>query len=59
VNFGTIVNEFTIDDPGAYSRPVELRFTAAHVRPDIDLMEFICHEDNQYGIAGGFSPAQR
>jgi len=21
-------------------------------------MEFICLEDNQYGIAGGFSPAQ-
>ena len=58
VNFGTIVNEFTIDDPGAYSRPVELRFTAAHVRPDIDLLEFICNEDNQYGIAGGFTPAQ-
>jgi hypothetical protein len=58
VNYGTIVNEFTIDDPGAYSRPVELHFTAAHVRPDIDLMEFICNEDNQYGIAGGFTPAQ-
>jgi hypothetical protein len=58
LNFGTIINEFTIDDPGAYSRPVELRFTAAHVRPDIDLMEFICNEDNQYGIAGGFTPAQ-
>ena len=58
LNFGTIVNDFTIDDPGAYSRPVQLRFTATHVRPDIDLMEFICNEDNQYGIAGGFSPAQ-
>jgi hypothetical protein len=58
LNFGTIVNDFTIDDPGAYSRPVQLRFTAMHVRPDIDLMEFICNEDNQYGIAGGFTPAQ-
>ena len=57
-NFGTIVNEFTIDDPGAYSRPVQLHFTATHVRPDIDLLEFICNEDNQYGIAGGFTPGQ-
>ena len=48
LNFGTIVNDFTIDDPGAYSRPVQLRFTATRVRPDVDLMEFICNEDNQY-----------
>jgi hypothetical protein len=58
INYGTLVNDFTIDDPGAYSRPVQLRFTARHVRPDVDLMEFICNEDNQYGLAGGFNPAQ-
>jgi hypothetical protein len=37
---------------------VQLRFTATHIRPDLDLMEFICLEDNQYGVAGGFTPAQ-
>ena len=58
INFGTLINEFTLDDPGAYSRPVQLTFTATHVRPDVDLMEFICLEDNQYGLAGGFTPAQ-
>ena len=58
INYGTLINDFTLDDPGAYSRPVQLRFTARHVRPDVDLMEFICLEDNQYGIAGGFTPAQ-
>jgi hypothetical protein len=26
------------------------------VRPDIELSEFICLENNQYGIAGGFRP---
>jgi hypothetical protein len=26
------------------------------MRPGIDLMEFICLEDNEYGIAGGFVP---
>ena len=57
-NFGTLINDFTLIDPGAYSRPVQLRFTATHIRPDLDLMEFICLEDNQYGIAGGFQPAQ-
>ena len=58
INYGTLINDFTLDDPGAYSRPVQLRFTARHVRPDVDLMEFISLEDNQYGIAGGFTPAQ-
>jgi hypothetical protein len=58
VNYGTLVNDFTLDDPGVYSRPVQLKFTARHVRPGLDLMEFICNEDNQYGLAGGFSPAQ-
>jgi hypothetical protein len=58
INFGTMINEFTVDDPGAFSRPVYLRFTATHIRPDLDLMEFICLEDNQYGVAGGFTPAQ-
>ena len=58
INFGTLINDFTLDDPGAFSRPVQLRFTATHIRPDLDMMEFICLEDNQYGVAGGFTPAQ-
>jgi hypothetical protein len=53
-NYGTLVNEFTIDDPGAFSRTVQLKFTARLVREDVDLMEFICNEDNQAGIAGGY-----
>jgi hypothetical protein len=57
MNFGTMTNDFTLDDPGAFSRPLQLKFTATHIRPDLDLMEFICLEDNQYGIAGGFIPA--
>jgi hypothetical protein len=31
-----------------------LKFTARLVREDVDLMEFICNEDNQAGIAGGY-----
>ena len=54
INFGTLVHDFTIDDPGAFSRPVKLKFTATHVAPGIELMEYICTEDNQYGQAGGF-----
>ena len=57
INFGSMVNDLTLEDPGALSRPVNLKFTATHIRPDLDLMEFICLEDNQYGQAGGFQPA--
>ena len=54
INFGTLVNDFTLDDPGAFSRPVQLKFTAYMIRQDLDVMEFICGENNQAGIAGGF-----
>jgi hypothetical protein len=57
INFGRMVHEFTIDDPGAFSKPVTLTFTASLVRPGLkvggDLMEYICLEDNQYGAAAG------
>ncbi len=56
INYGTLVNEMTIEDPGAFSRPVRLKFTAKLMRPDLDLMEFICLENNQVGLAGGYVP---
>jgi hypothetical protein len=61
LNYGTIANEVTLEDPGTLSRPVNLKFTARLLRPDPrtgvgDLLEFICNEDNQYGKAGNFQP---
>ena len=59
INFGRMTNVFTVDDPGAFSRPVTLNFLARHVRPGLkvggELMEFICLEDNQYGAAAGIA----
>jgi hypothetical protein len=55
-NYGTLVNDFTIDDPGAFSKQVHLKFTAKLMRPGLDLMEFICLENNQVGLAGGYVP---
>jgi hypothetical protein len=60
-NYGTLVNEATLDDPGALARPVNLTFRARLLRLDPrtgagDLLEFICNEDNQYGSAGQFRP---
>jgi len=56
INYGTLVDDFTLDDPGAFSRTVHLKFTAKLMRPDLDLMEFICLENNQVGLAGGYVP---
>ena len=60
-NYGTLINDAVLEDPGALAHPVKLQFTARLMRPDRatgtgDLMEFICNEDNQYGSAGGFRP---
>ena len=52
-NFGTLVDDFTLDDPGALSRPVQLKFTAKVLPPGNDLLEFVCTENNQYGTAAG------
>jgi hypothetical protein len=45
-NAGTLVNEITIDDPGAYAGPFKVTFTAK-LRPGDELMEYICQENNQ------------
>ena len=50
-NYGTLVDEFTLDDPGVLEHPVQLKFAAKVLPPGSDLMEFICTENNQYGIA--------
>ena len=54
LSYGTLVNDFTLDDPGTFTKPVELRFVARIVKPGIDLAEYICAENNQIGIAGGY-----
>jgi hypothetical protein len=45
-DMGHLVNEITIDDPGAYSRPWKATFTAT-LRPGEEIMEYICQENNQ------------
>ena len=61
INYGRITNDFTLDDPGAFSKTVQLKFTGRLLRPDLktgggELMEFICLEDNEYGSAAAFKP---
>jgi hypothetical protein len=45
-DFETMVNEITIDDPGAYSRPFKVTFNA-RIMPEGEILEYICQENNR------------
>ncbi len=45
-DLGTLENKVTIIDPGDYSKPFTLTFTA-RLRPHEELMEYICQENQQ------------
>jgi hypothetical protein len=53
-DLGHMEIKVTIDDPGAYSKPFTLTFNARLSNPGDELMEYICQENNQFGIAGGW-----
>jgi hypothetical protein len=53
INEGTLRNEVTIEDPGAFSGPFTTTWTARLQAPGDEIMEYICQENNQYGVAGG------
>ena len=53
VDFATLTNQVTIDDPGVYSKPFTVNFTARLSKPGDELMEYVCLENNQFGAAGG------
>ena len=60
-SYGRIVNDFTFDDPGTFTKQINVKFTGKLLRPDLktgggELMEFICLEDNEYGSAANFRP---
>ena len=45
-SMGKLENVTTIYDPGAYTKPFTLKYTAT-ARPGWELMEYICNENNQ------------
>ena len=54
-DFNTLRREVTIEDPGAFTRPFTVTFTARLGTPDSEILEYICIENNQYGLAQGLS----
>ena len=53
VDAGHLTSEVTVDDPGAYSRPFTVTSQMTLAAPGDELMEYVCQENNQFGIASG------
>jgi hypothetical protein len=49
ISFGRLEIDVTIDDPKAYTRPFTVRVNQ-QIRLDDELIEFICNENQQFGI---------
>jgi hypothetical protein len=52
-DFTTLRREVTIEDKGAFTRPFTVSYTAKLGEPGSDILEYICIENNQYGLPGG------
>jgi hypothetical protein len=48
VNFGRLEIELTLDDPKAYTKPFTLRVEQEIVADGSEMIEFICHENQQW-----------
>jgi hypothetical protein len=53
VDAGHITTEVTVDDPGAYSRAFTVTSQSTLAPAGDELMEYVCAENNQFGIASG------
>jgi hypothetical protein len=63
-NMNTMVDQVTVDDPGAYSKPFTVTFNARLMPPGSELMEYICQEnemDSKHirGLASESAPPRR
>jgi hypothetical protein len=54
-NLTTMTRQVTITDPGAYTKPFTVNYTARLGTPESEIMEYICIENNQYGLAQGIN----
>jgi hypothetical protein len=60
VDEGHMNVEVTMEDPGAYTKPFTVHFQARLTAlPGDEIMEYICQENNQYGVAQGIAPAPK
>jgi hypothetical protein len=56
VNFGKLEIDVTIDDPKAYARPFTVRVEQEIVADGSEMIEFVCHENQQFLKLTGRAP---
>jgi hypothetical protein len=49
-DFTTLRRDVTLEDPGAFTRPFTVTLTAKLAEPGSEILEYICIENNQYGL---------
>jgi hypothetical protein len=54
-DYTTLRRDVTIEDPGTFTRPFTVTYTAKLAEPGSEIMEYICIENNQYGLPGGIT----
>ena len=48
-DFTTLRRDVTIEDPGTFTKPFTVTYTAKLGTPDSEILEYICIENNQWG----------
>jgi len=56
VDADTILYKFTIDDPGTFTKPFEVTYTAKLGEPNSEIIEYFCIENNQWGERANVDP---
>ena len=56
VNYGLLDIEITVDDPKAYTKPFTFRIDQVFMADGSELIEFICHENQQFLKLTGREP---
>ena len=51
-NYTTLRRDVTFEDPGAFTKPFTVTYTARLAEPGSEILEYICIENNQYGLRG-------
>jgi hypothetical protein len=48
-DYNTLQRVVTIDDPGTFTKPFEITYTAKLGEPNSEIIEYFCIENNQWG----------
>jgi hypothetical protein len=58
-DYNHLRRDVTIEDPGAFTRPFTVGYTATLSEPGSEILEYICIENNQYGLPGGITRPEK